>query len=221
MKQLKEETQGLYSAIKDGTATEEMKKRFHEATQEASELQKTIEGVRARITMLASNTAVMQSIVDSLGLVNAGFEITQGVLVEIGMESAAVNNVMNKLNAAYVVANGLQSISNALKQKSALMTALESAATPKNIAIKTIAIATQKALNAAQANMPILALVAGQSLLIGWLGKYALSASKLSKEQQLINDIQAKSVELYAEKMSVCIAFKICIFAAANSLSAG
>jgi hypothetical protein len=200
IRELRGEMRNLQEAMKNGTATEEMKKRFQEVAKEASDVQNTIDRVNGRIRLMASNTAGIQTVVSSLQLVNAGFQVVQGSLVELGIEGEELEKVMDKLNASYNVANGLLTISNALKQKSVLMTSLEAATTSKSVVVKKLAIVTQKALNAAQANMPLLALIAGIALLVGWLGKYALSASKLTKEQKLVNDIQEKSVELYAEK---------------------
>jgi chromosome segregation ATPase len=46
LKKLKQEAQELYSAIKNGTATEDMAARFHEVTEEAADLQKKYRAFR-------------------------------------------------------------------------------------------------------------------------------------------------------------------------------
>ncbi|MDR0692452.1 MAG: hypothetical protein LBF69_05385 [Prevotellaceae bacterium] len=202
LKKLKQEAQELYLVIKEGTATEEMKARFHEVTEEAAELQKKIQGVSARIDMMASNTAGIQAVVDGIGVVNAGFEVYKGVLTEAGIETEALDAVMTKLSAAIAVANGLQTLSNALKQKSALITMLESAATSKNIIVQKAAIITQRALNAAQKAMPILAVIAGLALLVGWLVKFAKSSNDTAKRQKEFNEALGETTKATAEHAS-------------------
>jgi hypothetical protein len=202
LKKLKQEAQELYSAIKDGTATEAMAARFHEVTEEAADLQKKIQGVSARIEMLASNTAGIQAVIDGIGVVNAGFQVFQGVLVEAGIQTEGLQEIMNKMNAAYSVANGLLTLSNALKQKSALMTMLETAATSKNIIVQKIAIITQKALNAAQKSMPALAIIAALALLVGWMVKFAKSNSETAKGQKEFNEALEETTKATAEHAS-------------------
>ena len=196
LNELKREAQQLYEAMKTGNATNEMKQRFRDVTEEAAKLQANIDAVGDRIKHLASSSSNFEATLQGIQTVNAGMQAWYGTMGLLGKENEKFKLIIQKVASAQAVANSLLTISNALKKQSAMMTALQAATESKYIVVRGAATASQWLLNAAMYACPYIALAAGLAVLGKMCYDFATSNSKAAMEQKLLNEIMEKSTEI-------------------------
>ena len=102
------------------------------------------------------------------------FDLVEGGLKAIGVESEEVNGLMNTMQGAMMFTNGLQSVKEGVTAFNALRTSVMAATT------------AQTALNAAQMANPIGILVAGVAALVAGLTALVTIISKNREEEKLL-----------------------------------
>ena len=196
LKELKQEAQELLMAMNDGTATDDMVKRFHEVTAEAAKLHDTIGDVSSRVARMASDTSGLDAVTQAIKGCVSAFQVFKGTMSLLGLESEAFEQVMIKLAAAQSIVNGLTEIGNALNRDSALRAKINTLATSQNVAVKWLAVAAQKALNAAMKAAPYMLAIAAIAALVAIIYKFAKSNSEAAQRQKALNDLQKESAEI-------------------------
>jgi hypothetical protein len=195
LNELKIEAQELHAAMANGTATKDMQERFRAVTKEAATLQDSISDVNKRVTLLASNTAGLKAASEGIKLVVGTFQLWQGAMAALGLETEQFKEVLLKLQGAQAVMNGLTQISATLNKRSALMMSLATLATSKNIVVQKVATGVQLLLNNAVKAFPYIAIAAALVGLVKLLASFSTSASAATRQQKLLNDMQAEGVK--------------------------
>lgn len=118
------------------------------------------------------------------------FDLIEGGLKAMGVESEAVNGMMDKMQGLMIMTNGLNSIKEGIGVFTTLKTSL------------TVATGAQWNLNAAMSANPIgavvavvAALVAGLTALVGWMNKASDSADSLKEKNDALNESLSKQNE--------------------------
>jgi hypothetical protein len=194
LKELKTEMAQL-NLIGSKNWTEDQKKQFAELSDEAKTLQRAINGATMQINILSDNNLGLNSMIEGLSLGIAAFQTWTGVMALAGVEEEEFKKVLMDLQGAMAILNGLETISNKLKEKSVLMIFLQKKAEEGNIATRKLATAAQWMLNKAQLAMPYVALAVGLGILVSLLVKYAKGNSDAARQQKLLNDIQKETLE--------------------------
>lgn len=201
LKELKQEANELYMAMNDGTATDDMVKRFNEVTQEAARLEDTIGDVSSRVKRMASDTFSLDAITEAIKGSVSAFQVFEGAMAMAGVESETFEQVMTKLAAAQSIVNGLTEVGNALNRDSALRTKINTLATSQNVVVKKLATVAQKALNAAMKAAPYMLAVAAIAALVAIIYKFAKGSSEAAQQQKALNDLQKEGVEISKDEV--------------------
>lgn len=184
--------------------------RFKELSVQAGQLEDQIGDVNLQVRNLASDTALLDGTIQSIQGVAGAFQVAQGAAALFGDENEDLQKALVQLTALMNLTNGLQEIQTILQKQSAaslLVTnvqqkllvaskALEGAVESKNIIIRTAAIATQKALNAAQAASPTGLLTVALASLAVALFAYADKAETAEEQQVKLNEAQLEALRL-------------------------
>jgi hypothetical protein len=184
--------------------------RFKELSVQAGELEDRIGDVNLQVRNLASDTAQLDGAIQAIQGVAGAFQLAQGSAALFGDESEDVQKTLVKMTALLNITNGLQQIQTILQRQSAASLlvvnlqqkalvaskALEGAVESKNIIVRTAAIATQKALNAAQAASPTGLLAVALAGLAVALFAYAKEAETAEEKQVRLNQAQLDALEL-------------------------
>jgi hypothetical protein len=163
-----------------------------------------------QVRNLASDTAQLDGAIQAIQGVAGAFQLAQGSAALFGDESEDVQKTLVKMTALLNITNGLQQIQTILQRQSAASLlvvnlqqkalvaskALEGAVESKNIIVRTAAIATQKALNAAQAASPTGLLAVALAGLAVALFAYAQEAETAEEKQVRLNQAQLDALEL-------------------------
>jgi hypothetical protein len=120
------------------------------------------------------------------------FDLVEGGLKAIGVESEAVNGMMDKMQGLMIMTNGLNSVKEGIGVFTTLKTSL------------TVATGAQWSLNAAMSANPIgavvavvAALVAGLTALVSWMNKANDSAESLAEQNdKLTESLEKQNYEL-------------------------
>lgn len=115
------------------------------------------------------------------------FDLVEGSLKAVGVESEAVNGLMDKMQGLMLMTNGL----NSVKEGIGVFTTLKNSVT--------VATGAQWSLNAAMSANPIgavvavvAALVAGLTALVGWMNKANDSAASLEEQNNALTESYEK-----------------------------
>ena len=115
------------------------------------------------------------------------FDLVEGGLKAIGVESEAVNGMMDKMQGLMIMTNGLNSVKEGIGVFTTLKTSL------------TVATGAQWSLNAAMSANPIgavvavvAALVAGLTALVGWMNTANDSAASLEEQNNALTESYEK-----------------------------
>lgn len=111
------------------------------------------------------------------------FDLVEGGLKAIGVESEAVNGMMDKMQGLMIMTNGLNSVKEGIGVFTTLKTSL------------TVATGAQWSLNAAMSANPIgavvaivAALIAGLTALVGWMNKAGDSAESMKEQNDRLTE---------------------------------
>lgn len=115
------------------------------------------------------------------------FDLVEGGLKAVGVESEAVNGLMDKMQGLMIMTNGLNSVKEGIGVFTSLKTSL------------TVATGAQWSLNAAMSANPIgavvavvAALVAGLAALVGWMNTANDSAASLEEQNNALTESYEK-----------------------------
>lgn len=120
------------------------------------------------------------------------FDLVEGGLKAVGVESEAVNGLMDKMQGLMIMTNGLNSVKEGIGVFTTLKTSL------------TVATGAQWSLNAAMSANPIgavvavvAALIAGLAALVGWMNKANDSAESMKKQNdELTESFDKQNIEI-------------------------
>lgn len=194
LREIKEQMQQLAMAGDENTAA------YEQLTERAVELTQAINGVNEQINNMEAPTAAFDSIMSGLNGLAGGFEVYQGAMGLIGLESEEFEKIQATVQSAIAITNGLTAISAALDKDSAFMVGLKNAAQSKNIVVSKAAAAAQWALNAARSADPIFLLISAMVIGIAALGVWAASTKEISEEQKRQNEVHNNAIDVYAKE---------------------
>lgn len=174
---------------------------------ETGNLKDEVGDLRAKIKAQSSDTKVFDGLLDAAQTLAGVYGIAQGAAALFGEENEELQKTMVKLQAITAILSGLQGIQNALQKESAVRMLitnglqkiqlaqkyLETAAESKNIVVKYVALAAQKALNVATsaAGGPILILIGLLASAFVSMAAYGDAAEDAAKK----NERLSKSLE--------------------------
>lgn len=194
LREIKEQMQELAMAGEEDTAA------YEQLTERAVELTQAINGVNDQIRNMEAPTAVFDSIMSGLNGLAGGFEVYQGAMGLIGLESEEFERIQATVQSAIAITNGLTAISAALDKDSAFMIGLKNAAQSKNVIVSKAATVAQWAFNAAMNANPIFLLITGLIAGLAALGAWAASTKEASAEQKRLNEVQKNAIDNYAKE---------------------
>jgi hypothetical protein len=160
MGELEDQLYELANAGKQGT------EEFKILANEVGRMKKTIQQTDAQVDGLAMTTS--QKLGGALGGVTSGFELVQGAMGAMGVESEGVEKALLKVQSAMAIAQGVQGIRESLPAFKAMAVAIgQTAIGQKLLNVAQIAgAATMKALNFIMKQNPILLIVSAVAALV-------------------------------------------------------
>ena len=194
----------LYELAREG---KENTQEFKDLQAEASRLEGVMKSVDATISATAESGRGLSAALEIGSVVTAGYGAVQGTMALMGVESEKLMEMMVKLQAAQSILNALEQAKIALDSRSIVMIKAKAIATAvytkaqaaSALAIGGATLAT-RALNAAMLAMPVLAIVAGITALVMWMGKLAKenksveeSNNKITKSYDAMTDAMERS----------------------------
>jgi hypothetical protein len=147
-----------------------------QAINDASKLQDQLDSIQAQTKALANDGANMKAALTLGSAVTQGYQGFLSIQALLGVESEELLAILTKIQATQGVLNSLNAIRNALDKDNILVIKAKTIAQRAyNWVIKGTATGTQQAtvatkgLNVAMRAVPIMAVVAGLTALVGWL----------------------------------------------------
>lgn len=160
MGELEDQLYELANAGKQGT------EEFKILATEVGRMKKTIQQTDAQVDGLAMTTS--QKLGGALGGVTSGFELVQGAMGAMGVESEGVEKALLKVQSAMAIAQGVQGIRESIPAFKAMAVSIgQTAIGQKLLNVAQIAgAATMKALNFIMKQNPILLIVSAVAALV-------------------------------------------------------
>lgn len=160
MGELEDQLYELANAGKQGTD------EFKTLSAEVGRMKKVIQQTDAQVDGLAMTTS--QKLSGALGGVTSGFELAQGAMGAMGVESEGVQQALLKVQSAMAISQGVQGIKESLPAFKAMAVAIgQTAIGQKLLNVAQIAgAATMKALNFIMKQNPILLIVSAVAALV-------------------------------------------------------
>jgi hypothetical protein len=160
MGELEDQLYELANAGKQGT------EEFKILANEVGRMKKTIQQTDAQVDGLAMTTS--QKLGGALGGVTSGFELVQGAMGAMGVESEGVEKALLKVQSAMAIAQGVQGIRESIPAFKAMAVAIgQTAIGQKLLNVAQIAgAATMKVLNFIMKQNPILLIVSAVAALV-------------------------------------------------------
>lgn len=143
--QLEQIWRGLSDAEKQSAAGQELRSKIDMLIQRGGVLKDTMIDVGNAIKFQASDTAKLDAVVGGLQAMTAAAQTAAGAAALLGANQEAAAKVQKDLMAVMSIANGLQTIQNALQKESALMMGLSAARTAALNAAMAVKVAMAKA----------------------------------------------------------------------------
>ena len=143
--QLEQIWRNLSDAEKQSAAGQELRSKIDMLIQRGGVLKDTMGDVQSAITFQASDTAKLDAVVGGLQAMTAAAQTAAGAAALLGANQEAAAKVQKDLMAVMSIANGLQTIQNALQKESALMMGLSAARTAALNAAMAVKVAMAKA----------------------------------------------------------------------------
>ena len=161
MGELEDQLYELANAGKQGTD------EFKILSAEVGRMKKVVQQTDAQVDGLAMTTS--QKLGGALGGVTSGFELVQGAMGAMGVESEGVEKALLKVQSAMAIAQGVQGIKESLPAFKAMAVAIgQTAIGQKLLNVAQIAgAATMKVLNFIMKQNPILLIVSAVAALVG------------------------------------------------------
>lgn len=194
LRELKDQMAAMEMA---GTANSEA---YNQLRNRAVELTGAINAVNDQIKNMEPPTAVFDSIMGGLQGIAGGFELWQGAMGLLNIESGEFEKIQAKVQSAMAIINGLTAWANVLDKDKAFMTGLNTAAQSKNIIVSKTAIVVQKILNAALSANPIFLLVTAILAGAAALGVWLTSTKEATEEQKRNNEVHNKAIDGYVKE---------------------
>lgn len=195
---------------------EDNTQEFHRLSAEAGAMRDAMDDANKVIRNLGSDTRGIDNILGSAQAIAGGFSAAQGVIGLFGDENEDLQKTLLKVNSAMAVAQGLQSIQNALQKEGALsllalnvqqkvqnaQLLLENAQQSTSIVVRTAAAGAQRLLNAAMAANPIGIVVTALAGLVALLATYGVNAAEARRQTSNLNVALGAGAEAFKERES-------------------
>lgn len=188
---------------------EQNTEKFRQLQQEGGHLRDSLDEVRARIKLYASDTRQLDQAIMVFQGIGAAAQIAEGASALLGTENEELTKSIQKMVAIQSVLNGLQEIQNLLQKESGLMILANSVkmkAMAAAQAIYTTAVGTStgamKLFRTALLATGIGAIIAGiAALVLNWdkltnaISKSSIEAEKYAKEMAKVKSINEANAE--------------------------
>lgn len=189
---------------------------FKELSLRAGEMKDAFDDARSEVKKLASDTKALDQLISVAEGLAGAYTAIEGASALMGVENEELQQTFVKLQAAMAVLNGLRAVQTTLQKESAAaslaeivqkkikvaLTYAETKAETGGIVTRKLATAAQWALNKAMLANPVgLLLAAVGGLIAGGIALYRV-LTKVSDSQQLVNDIQEKTIENSSQEIA-------------------
>lgn len=160
---------------------------FQRLALRAGEIQDAMGDARAEIGRFASDTKLIDGLVDAATGIAGAFSVAQGAAALFGEEGQQLQETLLRVNSAMAILQGLQQLGNLLQKESAAVVALNTIAQQGyNFAIGQ-SIGLLKAFRIALALTGIGAVILGITLLVQWLNKSSKAIEENTKALQRLS----------------------------------
>ena len=173
---------------------------------ELVKLKKTIYQVDQSVDASFENNRNLVATAEGVNLLISGFQVYEGVMASVGVESEDLQETMTRLIAIQNVANGVQEINNVLIKNSATFTRVATSVNQlfsrSNIFVAEttgLATASQKAFNKALITSGIGALIIGLGLLIANFDEISNAISGTTKVMNQVNEATKEASSVMVE----------------------
>lgn len=196
--------------------------QFTKIAQKAGEIKDAIADASDATSRFASDTMKLDATIQAFQGIAAAGSVAAGAMALFGSENEDAAKMIQKVQGALAILNGVQQVANILNKDSALMQrikAIRLAATTKEINLSTVAIgantiAEKVNSSAIKTNTLVqngwnVAKAVGKALLGDWTGlllvgtagltAYALATSSSSKEQERMNNTTKEGIDVQNE----------------------
>ena len=183
-------------------AGEDTGEEFQRLALRAGEIQDAMGDARAEIGRFASDTKLIDGLVDAATGVAGAFSVAQGAAALFGDEGQELQETLLRVNSAMAILQGLQQLGNLLQKESAAVVALNTIAQQGyNFAIGQ-SIGLLKAFRIALALTGIGAVILGITLLVQWLNKSSEAIEENTKALQRLSAEMEHDVEVLDKYVS-------------------
>jgi len=135
---IKELREGTKALIEMKVRGEENTEAYKQLAKQLGKLKDDIGDARAEVKYFASDTRVIDSVIEGFKAAGAAVQIVEGSMQALGVENKSAEEAIKKLVAIQSVMNGLQEIQNALQKESALRMGLNALATKASSAAQSL-----------------------------------------------------------------------------------
>lgn len=197
MGELEDQLYELANAGKQGTD------EFKILSAEVGRMKKVVQQTDAQVDGLAMTTS--QKLGGALGGVTSGFELAQGAMGAMGVQSEGVEKALLKVQSAMAIAQGVQGIKDSLPAFKAMAVAIgQTAIGQKLLNVAQIAgAATMKALNFIMKQNPILLIVSAVAALVAAFALLGNSEEDEAEKQKRLVAARKKAEEQLEREISL------------------
>jgi len=197
MGELEDQLYELANAGKQGT------EEFKVLSQEVGRMKKVIQQTDAQVDGLAMTTS--QKLSGALGGVTSGFELVQGAMGAMGVESKGVEEALLKVQSAMAISQGVQGIKESLPAFKSMAVAIgQTAIGQKLLNVAQIAgAATMKVLNFIMKQNPILLIVSAVAALVAAFALLGNSEETEAEKQKRLTAARKKAEEQLEREISL------------------
>ncbi len=135
---IKELREGTKVLIEMKVRGEENTEAYKQLSKQLGKLKDDIGDARAEVKYFASDTRVIESVIEGFKAAGAAVQVVEGSMQALGVENKSAEEAIKKLVAIQSVMNGLQEIQNALQKESALRMGLNALATKASSAAQSL-----------------------------------------------------------------------------------
>jgi hypothetical protein len=166
---------------------------FKDLQQEVGKMKKTIQEVDLIVDATAQTMS--QKLGGSLEFASGAFTAVQGATAAFGVESAALEETLIKVQSAMAITQGISAMREGYKSVSVIMSSLGGALAKTALGQKALNIAQaagaigMKVLNAVMNLNPVFLLITGVTALAGAIAWLATEEANTAEESEKINDI--------------------------------
>lgn len=177
-------------------------KEFNEMAEEVGKMKKVIIDTDMLVDGMSQNLA--QNLGGATMGIASGFELAQGSMAAFGVESAAVEETLLKVQSAMAISQGLQGLKESIGSFKALKVSLLSAATGQKAltAAQMLGAKAMKILNLVMSLNPVFLLVSGVAALTAAIMYFSTKSKSLAETMEEVNGIFEERIKLINETIN-------------------